>query len=194
MIVFCQRKRQIHCLWVGKRPSGGVLLLYDLMIIHFSILVQLLKFSAEIVFRSQQIRIENSKWKMEAGPMGRRELEYLDSALASNLRQKDDNRRKKLKLRNVKGQSKLDGLDSPTFIPRGSILHRKGNAHWETIILCQARLLFQLTWMQLKAIHHTRINCFSYPLLPLKCQVVVGLARLVVSSKDLQAQKAFWVL
>ena len=120
-------------------------MLYDLMIIHFSILVQLLKFSTEIVFRSQQIRIENSKWKMEAGPMGRRELEYLDSALASNLRQKDDNRRKQLKLRNVKGQSKLEGLDSPTFVPRGSIHHRKGNAHWETIILCQAHLLFQLT-------------------------------------------------
>ena len=101
-------------------------MLYDLMIIHFSILVQLLKFSTEIVFRSQQIRIENSKWKMEAGPMGRRELEYLDSALASNLRQKDDNRRKQLKRRNVKGQSKLEGLDSPTFVPRGSILHRKG--------------------------------------------------------------------
>ncbi|KAF3952046.1 hypothetical protein CMV_022360 [Castanea mollissima] len=103
------------------------------------------KADALFMSRSQKIRIENSKWKMEAGPMGRRELEYLDLALTSNLRQKDDNRRKQLKLRNVKGHSKLEGLDSPTFVPRGSIHHRKGNAHWETIILCQARLFFQLT-------------------------------------------------
>ncbi|KAF3950337.1 hypothetical protein CMV_023897 [Castanea mollissima] len=44
MIVFCQRKRQMHCLWVGKRPS------------------EVSKYGSK-----------HNKWKMEAlvGPMGR---------------------------------------------------------------------------------------------------------------------------
>nr|POE58098.1 hypothetical protein CFP56_72291 [Quercus suber] len=36
---------------------------------------------------------------------------------------RDDYERRQFKLRNVKGQSKLEGLDSPTFVPRGSIHH-----------------------------------------------------------------------
>ena len=54
-----------------------------------------------------------------------RELEDLDSALTSNRRQRDDYERRQLKLRNVKGQSKLEGLDSPKFVPSGSIHHRR---------------------------------------------------------------------
>ncbi|KAK7857578.1 hypothetical protein CFP56_017139 [Quercus suber] len=50
-----------------------------------------------------------------------RELEYLDLALTSTLRQRYDYRRKQLNLKNVKGQR----LDSPTFVPRISIHHRR---------------------------------------------------------------------
>ena len=54
-----------------------------------------------------------------------RELEDLDSALTSNRRQREDYERRQLKLRNVEGQSKLEGLNSPTFVPRVSIHYRR---------------------------------------------------------------------
>ncbi|KAK4592091.1 hypothetical protein RGQ29_016543 [Quercus rubra] len=54
-----------------------------------------------------------------------RELEDLDSVLTSNPRQTDDCGRRQLKLRNVKGQNNFEGLDSPIFVPKRSIHHRR---------------------------------------------------------------------
>ncbi|KAK7857595.1 hypothetical protein CFP56_017143 [Quercus suber] len=46
--------------------------------------------------------------------------QWVDTQITLN---RDDYERRQFKLRNVKGQSKLEGLDSPTFVPRGSIHH-----------------------------------------------------------------------
>ena len=105
MIMFCQRKRQMHCLWVGKRPFGRILLLYNLMIIQFSSFGSTTDFFNWNFFQKSADmgqNIINGRWRhwlvqwVDTQITKSRELEYLDLALTSTLRQRYDYRRKQL--------------------------------------------------------------------------------------------------
>ena len=115
-------------------PSGKVLLLYDLMIIyfsHFGSTTDAFNWKYFQNWADTDRNMVNGRWRhwleqwVDTKIALSRELEDLDSALTANPRQRDDYERRQLKPRNVKWQSKLEGLDSPTFVPKESIHHRR---------------------------------------------------------------------
>ena len=112
MIVFCQRKTQMHCLWVGKRPSGRILLLYNLMIIHFSSSGSTTDFFNWNFFQKSantNQNIINGRWRhwlvqwVDTQITKSRELEYLDSGFDFNSKTKIWLQRKATSSKKCKG-------------------------------------------------------------------------------------------
>ena len=107
---------------------------YNLLIIYFSSFGSITDtFNWKIIQNSAETDRNkvNGRWRywldqwVDTQITRSRELEDLDSVLTSNPRQTDDCGRRQLKLRNVKGQNNFEGLDSPIFVPKRSIHHRR---------------------------------------------------------------------